>query len=278
MTPTTTRLLLNLLAKQLNWLCTVPLEVVSSVNQLKGAGFFSTGRALYLEHGVGVFYRGLLVSMILAINPAIMNTLITSLLRIAASVKQASGADYAEARDHSVGTLGFVTGISKTVATIMTYPLIRTKILQQTQVDDAKTLVQVLRNIIATEGALGLYRGVLAMSYKTVLWNSLMQVFKKMLGPPRAITPPGSPFPKSTMPTFMGREAFPSELITTEKLDEILAYLKMERSPEVNQQRIANLEQRLDVTMGEITEVKHLLTALVQKVDRNNTPAAGSAE
>lgn len=34
------RLLLNLLAKQLNWLCTTPFEVVASLNQLSGEGFF----------------------------------------------------------------------------------------------------------------------------------------------------------------------------------------------------------------------------------------------
>jgi hypothetical protein len=280
MTSTTTRLLLNLIAKQLNWLCTVPFEVVSSVNQLKGAGFFSTGRALYLEHGIGVFYRGLLVSMILAINPAIMNTLTTSFLRIAASIKQACGADYAEARDHSAGTQGLVTGISKTIATILTYPLIRTKILQQTQVADAKSLAQVLRNIVATEGAFGLYRGLLAMSYKTVLWNGLMQAFKTMLGPPRAITPPGSPFPKTTLPMVMGREAFPSELVTTEKLNEILAYLKIEHEKKAGDRRVRKLEHQLDATMSEITEVKLLLSALVQKIDDSpsRTPGSSSTE
>lgn len=281
MTSTTTRLLLNLIAKQLNWLCTVPFEVVSSVNQLKGVGFFSTGRALYLEHGIGVFYRGLLVSMILAINPAIMNTLTTSLLRIVAGIKQACGADYAEARDHSPGTQGLVTGISKTIATILTYPLIRTKILQQTQVADAKTLSQVLRSIVATEGIFGLYRGLLAMSYKTVLWNGLMQAFKTMLGPPRAMTPPGSPGPKTTLPMVMGREAFPSELVTTEKLDEILAYLKIEHEKKVSEKRVRKLEHHLDNTMSEITEVKLLLSALVQKIGSDSptkTPSSSSTE
>jgi len=81
-TPTSARLVLNLIAKQLNWLCTVPFEVISSVNQLSpdSPGFLSTAVLLYQNQGIGTFYRGLAVSLVLAINPAIMNTLITTFL------------------------------------------------------------------------------------------------------------------------------------------------------------------------------------------------------
>merc|ERR1719188_691859 len=99
-TPSGMRLLLNLLAKQLNWLCTVPFEVISSVNQLTpgSPGFVVTAVTLYKQGGVANFYRGLFISLVLAINPAIMNTLITTLLRVATMVKTAAGMDYQDAR------------------------------------------------------------------------------------------------------------------------------------------------------------------------------------
>ncbi|CAE7355066.1 PNC1 [Symbiodinium natans] len=191
------RLVLNLVSKQLNWLCTVPFEVISSVNQMSASapGFAATAAALYQEGGLGAFYRGLTVSLILAINPAIMNTLITSMLRLRALLLQYLGADYAEAREHSAAALGAVTAMSKMVATVLTYPLIRAKVLQQTaaSVYSGQAFPSVMRQVLVTEGIGGLYRGMLAMSYKTVLWNSLMMAFKHLLGPKRAMTPPEHP-------------------------------------------------------------------------------------
>ncbi|CAE8723714.1 unnamed protein product [Polarella glacialis] len=196
-TSTMSRLLLNLLAKQLNWLCTVPFEVISTVNQLSATspGFVGTALILYKEGGLGAFYRGLAVSMLLAINPAIMNTLITTILKLFAAVRQSWGADYLEARDHSIAAVGVATAFSKAVATALTYPLIRAKVLQQTGGPAMASLrfAVILRRVAAAEGLAGLYRGMLAMSYKTVLWNSLMMAFKHLLGPKRAVTPPSSP-------------------------------------------------------------------------------------
>jgi len=282
-TPPMARLLLNLFAKQLNWLCTTPFEVVSSVNQLSAtsAGFLATAVQLYREGGLAVFYRGLFISMFLAINPAIMNTLITSLLRVVAMVKQARGMDSLDAKDHSAMVVGVVTGVSKGFATIVTYPLIRVKVLQQTTSGGAGTVSEVLRSILAAEGAAGLYRGVLAMSYKTVLWNSLMMAFKHMLGPKKELTPPTSPEPRSRFPVvrmpLMAREPFPAELLTEEKLDEILRYVRGtsgEVEVQAHSRRLSTLESRVEEATGDIREVKSLLQQLVGA--RNGDEAAAA--
>ena len=55
----------------------------------------------------------LLLESLEAINPAIMNTLITSMLRLRALLREASGEDYVAARDHSAATVGLVTALSK---------------------------------------------------------------------------------------------------------------------------------------------------------------------
>lgn len=279
-TPTWSRLLLNMLAKQLNWLCTVPFEAVSSMNQLAegNPGFFVTGAALYREGGIGAFYRGLPVSLVLAINPAIMNTLVTSLLRIFTAVRQARGDDYLDSRDHGAAAVGMATGIAKAVATVLTYPLIRSKVLQQTS-GKTVSLVAVLKNVVATEGVTGLYRGVLAMSYKTVLWNALMMAVKHLLAPKQvvAISPPGTPVPKAAYAglrvPLLAREPFPVELVTMDKLNEIASYLKMEYANADSQRnRIDKLENGLTEVTQEIREVKFLLMDLVAASKKQNAP------
>jgi hypothetical protein len=286
-TPTTERLLLNLVAKQFNWLCTVPFEAVSTVNQLteNSPGFFHTAVSLYRQGGVGVFYRGLPVSLLLAINPAIMNTLITSLLRFVVALRETRGEDYFEARDHSASVMGIATGLSKIVATLLTYPLIRAKVLQQTS-GKQMNLITILQSVIANEGVKGLYRGVLAMSYKTVLWNSFMMAVKHVLDPKTSftpqVTPPRTPdrtsSPWRRMP-LMAREPFPVELVTVEKLNEILSYLHMNQdgSNEQNQRRLDDLEvglrktkEGLEVATQEIREVKSLLLDLVAASAKKN--------
>lgn len=271
MTPSITRLLLSMMAKQLNWLCTVPFEAISTVNQLSNnsAGFVRTAVTMYQSGGVSVFYRGLPVSLLLAINPAIMNTLITSLLRLVAAVRIARGAGHVAARDHGAAIVGTATAVAKAVATLVTYPLIRAKVLQQTRPTPI-SVPAVLREVLAAEGFKGLYRGVLSMSYKTVLWNTLMMAVKHVLGPKRAITPPGSPTPVTRVP-LLAREPFPAELVTTEKLNEILSYLKVVHGDEQHQ-RIAAVEDGLSEVRSEIREVKMLLRDLV--VAARQQPAA----
>jgi hypothetical protein len=256
--------MLNLAAKQLNWLCTVPFEVTSSVNQLTpgSPGLLPTARRLYSEGGLGVFYRGLTVSLVLAVNPAIMSTLITSLLSLHARLKTAWGTDYHDAREHSAAAIGAATALSKAAATFLTYPLIRSKVLQQTMYRD-KSIPQILKMVIAGQGMKGLYQGVLSMRYKTVLWNSLMMVFKHILGPKRVITPLTSPVAAQRLPSkisMFGREPFPAELVTVERLDEMLQKLNWGGT---QNHRMERIEQRLEDVGQEMRELRTLLTRLV---------------
>jgi len=279
-TPAAARLLLNLAAKQLNWLCTTPFEVVATKNQLAAdsPGFFHTAAILYNQGGLGVFYRGLAISMALAINPAIMNTLITSLLRIVAVFRtRFQGMDYETARDHGPAVVGLATGISKFAATAGTYPLIRVKVLQQASDGAYAGVMQTCRSILAEEGVQGLYRGLLPMSYKTVVWNAVMMMFKQVLGPKRIVTPPRTPPRLDTaalvppMPG-MGRDTFPAELITSEKLDHVLSYLKSDSSGS----KVQKLEGRIAHISQELGDVKHLLHELMSRLPPAGESLAGS--
>jgi hypothetical protein len=267
-TPASQRLLLNLVAKQLNWLCTVPFEVIAGSNQLDpgNPGFFATTVMLYRTGGIGTFYRGLVVSLVLAINPAIMNTMITSILQVVAVFRKSMGVEHESARDHGPATIGVATALSKFAATAVTYPLIRAKVLQQTaQTGTGRlSMFAIWADIIKTEGPKGLYRGILAMTYKTVLHNTLMMAFKHMLSSTRAITPPATPELRreELMPpmTVMARDPFPADLCNAEKLDEILSYLRPGQSDAVHK-----LEERLEMVTHELEQV-HLLEGRLDHV------------
>ncbi|CAL1140511.1 unnamed protein product [Cladocopium goreaui] len=78
------------------------------------------------------------------------------------------------------GLMAFwISGISKAVATLLTYPLIRAKAVIQTTGGDHQGLWGMLAGIVRNEGWLSLYQGVWIMSYKTVLFNSLMMALKQ---------------------------------------------------------------------------------------------------
>merc|ERR1712151_321661 len=115
-------------------------------------GFFAVARALFKDGGLSAFYRGIAISLILAINPAIMNTLITSFLQVVASFKRSFlEMDDWESREHSPAAVGFVTGLSKCISTVMSYPLIRIKVLQQTgTVSSQMGFVTIFQHILVT--------------------------------------------------------------------------------------------------------------------------------
>lgn len=133
------------------------------------------------------------MSMILSFNPALMFTLVDKLtvfLKALRKNKFKIASDKATALtklddgapDASLGAsdMFWISGISKAVATLVTYPLIRAKSMQQT-VGGGVGLWDTLFKIVQTEGRSGLYAGVLMLSYKTVLFNSLMMALKSKL-------------------------------------------------------------------------------------------------
>lgn len=192
-----------------------------------------------------------------------------------------------------------VTGLSKGVATLCTYPLIRAKVLQQTsRVAGSKPFMVIIREVLAAEGVRGLYQGVLAISYKTVLWNSLMMFFKHLLSPHRPITPqltpglgsvcgtpplspsdsPATPdaISRGPLPLFQ-RDVFPVEN-AADKLDEILRYLKSDGGGNKREKRMVSLESRLDSVTDDIGEVKRLLQhLLVTSAAQNGGVVSSSA-
>eukprot|EP00931_Biecheleriopsis_adriatica_P049896 TRINITY_DN28874_c0_g1_i1.p1 TRINITY_DN28874_c0_g1~~TRINITY_DN28874_c0_g1_i1.p1 ORF type:complete len:539 (-),score=109.08 TRINITY_DN28874_c0_g1_i1:40-1656(-) len=171
---TVASLVLNMLAQQINRLLTTPFDVVASVNQAdpKSKGFFRTFYRLARTGGVPVLWRGLPVALLLSLNPALMFTLVGKMSDFLKVLRKSSS-------PLSSSDMFWISGIAKTIATLLTYPLIRAKAVIQAKATSDLGLWSMMSGIIREEGWMGLYQGVWIMSYKTVLFNSLMMAMKQ---------------------------------------------------------------------------------------------------
>jgi len=115
------------------------------------------------------------VALLLALNPALMFTLVE---RLTVALSTFRGQD-ALLVPLAAKDLFWISGISKTFATFLTYPAIRAKVVMQTV--GGSGLWATFRQITEREGVGGLYSGVWMMSYKTVLFNALMMALKQKL-------------------------------------------------------------------------------------------------
>eukprot|EP00913_Durusdinium_trenchii_P000876 g815.t1 len=173
---TVTALIVNMLAQQINRLLTTPFDVVASVNQAdpNSKGFFHTFYRMGSTGGVKELWRGLPVALLLSLNPALMFTLVGKLSDFVKALRKTAPEGFLSSSD-----MFWISGISKAVATLLTYPLIRAKAVIQTTGGDHLGLWGMLAGIVRKEGWLSLYQGVWIMSYKTVLFNSLMMALKQ---------------------------------------------------------------------------------------------------
>mmetsp|Transcript_32126 Transcript_32126/g.58749 ORF Transcript_32126/g.58749 Transcript_32126/m.58749 type:complete len:524 (-) Transcript_32126:27-1598(-) len=166
-------LVVNMLAQQFNRILTTPVDVVANVNQAdpSSRGFFHTFVKLARTGGRPVLWRGLGLALVLSLNPALMFTLVAKLSALLKHLRK-------DESPLAAADMFWISGVSKAVATLVTYPLIRAKAVAQTS-GAPGGIVAMLKSILQKEGLNGLYQGVWILSYKTILFNSLMMALKQ---------------------------------------------------------------------------------------------------
>ncbi|CAD7964590.1 unnamed protein product [Amoebophrya sp. A120] len=111
-----------------NMLCVMPLEVLSTRLQCEpGGGIRKAAKAIIAEKGIAGLYSGLGFNMLLCLNPAIVNTVFDILKGKIIDAKELGQKFLTPIEAFLLGAL------SKCVATILTYPLVRLKTILQTQ-------------------------------------------------------------------------------------------------------------------------------------------------
>jgi len=113
---------------------------------------------IYKNEGIGGFYKGLLPSLLMTINPVIFYTLYEIMRNIVVS-----GTTDGNISSTSVFIITF---IAKIVTTFVTYPMLTIKTLfQANETKSDNELLSIIKNIIKKEGFFGLYKG----NYKFII-------------------------------------------------------------------------------------------------------------
>ncbi|RZS04378.1 hypothetical protein BHM03_00034705 [Ensete ventricosum] len=177
--------------------CTVvvtqPLDTVSSRMQTSA---FGKSKGLWETLSEGYWseaYEGLGVSLLLTANPAIQYTIFDRLKQRILMKQSSKVADTKSSPAALSAFSAFVLGaISKSVATVVTYPAIRCKVMIQsadtedesnkdTQSKTPKTMVGALCSIWGKEGFPGLFKGLQAQILKTVFSSALLLMIKEKI-------------------------------------------------------------------------------------------------
>ncbi|XP_023547497.1 peroxisomal adenine nucleotide carrier 1-like [Cucurbita pepo subsp. pepo] len=185
----------NLIVAAAAGACTVvltqPLDTASSRMQTsefgKSKGFWKT-----LAEGTwSEAFDGLGISLLLTSNPSIQYTVFDQLKQRLLRTQLTRESGIESSPEALSAFSAFVLGaLSKCVATILTYPAIRCKVVIQAaesdeernedkQHDDKKTVSGALNTIWKREGLLGFFKGLQAQILKTVLSSALLLMIKE---------------------------------------------------------------------------------------------------
>ncbi|KAJ0015186.1 hypothetical protein Pint_19879 [Pistacia integerrima] len=167
---------------------TQPLDTASSRMQTSAFGK-SKGLLKTLSEGTwNDAFDGLGISLLLTSNPAIQYTVFDQLKRRLLKGEQKGSSPLALS-----AFMAFALGaLSKSIATVITYPAIRCKVMIQaadstddgttkTQPRSRKTLAGVIYAIWKREGPLGFFKGLHAQILKTVLSSALLLMIKEKI-------------------------------------------------------------------------------------------------
>jgi len=153
-------------------------------------------KEIYAEDGLASFWKGFIPSLVLVSNPSINYTIFDKLkLQLQHSKMAASNAN----RVSSLTALEafMLAAIAKAVATIVTYPIIRAKVLMQAQkkqvagqqksshghhhAEMGNSMLQVLKRIGELEGPSGYFKGCSAQLFNTVIKSALLVMTKEQI-------------------------------------------------------------------------------------------------
>ncbi|CAI9768996.1 unnamed protein product [Fraxinus pennsylvanica] len=170
---------------------TQPLDTASSRMQTTA---FGKSKGLWETLAEGSWsdaYDGLGISLLLTSNPAIQYTVFDQ-LKVRLMQKQNKIETGSSPEALSAFSAFILGALSKSIATVLTYPAIRCKVMiQAADTNDdmdkkskrksRKTVSSVLRAIWQKEGVLGFFKGLQAQIFKTVLSSALLLMIKEKI-------------------------------------------------------------------------------------------------
>ncbi|KAG5731424.1 Peroxisomal adenine nucleotide transporter 1 [Termitomyces sp. T112] len=198
---TAAELLLGAIAGALAQIFTIPVAVIATRQQVGRAdgsprnddSFFAVAREIIAEEGVAGLWLGIKPGLVLTVNPAITYGVFERVksLVLLAQAKAVSGSKLSPLLSFAIGA------ISKTLATVVTYPYIMAKVRIQARsadVEDGQDVqplephhkhtqhvgaIRILSRVLQKEGFAGWYQGMQAQITKAVISQALLFMSKE---------------------------------------------------------------------------------------------------
>ncbi|THG08939.1 hypothetical protein TEA_001782 [Camellia sinensis var. sinensis] len=189
---TATNLILAAAAGACTAIVTQPLDTASSRMQTSAFGKSKGLWQTLTEGSWSEAFDGLGISLLLTSNPAIQYTVFDQLKQRLLNRKQNKTEKGSSPEAISAFSAFALGAISKSIATILTYPAIRCKVMIQaadsnddnakkTRRRSRKTVSGVICAIWRKEGVLGFFKGLHAQILKTVLSSALLLMIKEKI-------------------------------------------------------------------------------------------------
>ncbi|SNX82643.1 related to ANT1 - peroxisomal ATP carrier [Melanopsichium pennsylvanicum] len=178
---TAAELVLGAIAGAMAQIFTIPVSVIATRQQLGTSetakdgkpvdeSFLGVASDILKEDGVTGLWRGLKPSLVLTVNPAItygvFERVKTIILATSVDGKMTPGKSF------------LVGALSKTLATVVTFPYILSKIRLQAKNTQYKGAIDCLKQIYSQKGLSGWYQGMQAQITKAVLAQALLFYFR----------------------------------------------------------------------------------------------------
>lgn len=188
-----------------------PLAVKTSKQDKQGGvrhqSMYDIAKEIYAEDGLLSFWKGFIPSLVLVSNPSI-NFTVFDKLKLRLQQSKMAAANGTRLASLTAWEAFMLAAVAKAIATILTYPVIRAKVLMQAQKkqlasqqapiaadpahphhhhhhrhpsDIGNSMLQVLKRIGELEGPSGYFKGCSAQLFNTVLKSALLLMTKEQI-------------------------------------------------------------------------------------------------
>mmetsp|Transcript_40009 Transcript_40009/g.86281 ORF Transcript_40009/g.86281 Transcript_40009/m.86281 type:complete len:390 (+) Transcript_40009:406-1575(+) len=173
---------------------TLPIDCVTTAIQTddRNRGAFVLLGNILSEKGIGGFYKGIEAYTVLCLKPAIQYTVYEQVKRIVLVARgdgrgRSSSMSSSSSDSLTAAEAFFLGMIARVVATMLTYPYLRAKVMLQSTYGNAKahekpTIPQMIAEQLSTGGVWGLYQGIGPELTRGVFSAALMMMVKERIG------------------------------------------------------------------------------------------------
>jgi hypothetical protein len=170
---------------------TLPIDCVTTAIQTdeKNRGAFVLLGTILSEKGIGGFYKGIQAYTVLCLKPAIQYTVYEQVKKVVLATRRVNNAGRRLVDESLSAAEAFFLGmVARIVATMLTYPYLRAKVMLQSTYGGTTTgkkkpsIPQMIAEQFSSGGVWGLYQGIGPELTRGVFSAALMMMAKERIG------------------------------------------------------------------------------------------------